>query len=242
MIESWNDLSSILIESGFKLLIACICGFLLGFERERSQKPAGLRTIVLITVGSTLFMIVSTLIPFMTDWPGEVTRADPSRIASQVVSGIGFLGAGAIIQARGSIHGLTTAAVIWVAAGVGLCIGIGFPLFAIFVTILVLLALVVMEPLRGWLSRRGSTNTIELYVKNDQLTMDRARFVLQQNDIRQKDIEVLSRTDEELLIRVNYFVTAPDAASRLLGALAQIDGIRGNVTSSNTTVDSSRLA
>src|SRR5690606_38344748 len=111
MIENWHELVDQLPTFAVRLLVALVCGTLLGLERERREKPAGIRTIVLITVGSALYMIVSSLVPLAMDWP-EITRADPSRIAAQVVTGIGFLGAGTIIQARGAIHGLTTAAVI----------------------------------------------------------------------------------------------------------------------------------
>ena len=124
MIEEFDFLLGFLPEVAIKPGVACLCGLLLGMEREWRGKPAGLRTITLMTVGATLFMIVSDLVALTIDGPEAITRVDPSRIASQVVSGIGFLGAGAIIQSRGSIHGLTTAATVWVAASIGLCVGV----------------------------------------------------------------------------------------------------------------------
>lgn len=132
---------------------AIVCGLMLGVERERKDKPAGIRTIMLITVGATIYMLVSELIPTMTEGPESITRTDPARVAAQVVTGIGFLGAGTIIQARGSVHGLTTAAVIWVAAAIGLVIGLGFPLLGIGLTLVVLLALVAFEPLTRRMGR-----------------------------------------------------------------------------------------
>jgi len=158
MIEETDLLLEFLPEAGIKLGVAFLCGILLGMERELKGKPAGLRTMTLITVGSTLFMIVSELATVATGGPEAITRVDPSRIASQVVSGIGFLGAGAIIESRGSVHGLTTAATIWVAAGIGLCIGVGFPVLAGGITLLVLTVLVALQPLRTWLNRRGDTS------------------------------------------------------------------------------------
>lgn len=130
---------------------AIVCGLMLGVERERKDKPAGIRTIMLITVGATIYMLVSELIPTITEGPESITRTDPARVAAQVVTGIGFLGAGTIIQARGSVHGLTTAAVIWVAAAIGLVIGIGFPLLGIGLTLVVLTTLVALEPLTKWI-------------------------------------------------------------------------------------------
>lgn len=231
MTESWNDLVPVLLDAGFKLGVAVVCGLLLGFERERRDKPAGLRTILLITVGSTLFMIVSHLIVFIADWPGAVTRVDPSRIASQVVTGVGFLGAGSIIQARGSIHGLTTAAVIWVAAGVGLCVGVGYPLLALALTTAVVLILVVLNPVRHWLSRRGVPRTLDLIVPNDTLTVRRLELVLQQHDVRPDEIDMQPWSEEDICIRVVYNASTHDSTARLLNVLARVEGCAESLSS-----------
>lgn len=227
MTETWHDLITILSGAGVKLLVAVVCGFLLGLERESRHKPAGLRTIILITVGSTLFMILSELIPFVTDWPEATSRVDPSRIAAGVVQGIGFLGAGSIIQARGEIHGLTTAAVIWVAAGVGLCAGIGYPLLAIVLTLAVLAVLVVLDPLRRWLARRGPARMLELVVPNDTIVVRRLQLMLQQHDIRRDEIDMQPMDDERLHVTVTYFAGSAGATSRLLDTLANIEGVKG---------------
>src|SRR6266705_414513 len=104
---------------GLKLLMAVACGGAIGFERELSRKPAGLRTNVLVCVGAALFMIVSRHIG------GGAPYTDPARLVAQVVTGIGFIGAGVILQSRGSITGLTTAATIFIVAAVGITIGGG---------------------------------------------------------------------------------------------------------------------
>jgi putative Mg2+ transporter-C (MgtC) family protein len=103
-----------------KLLLACICGGAIGFLRERERKAAGLRTHMLVSAGSALLMMVSIYMSQL--FPGT----DGSRIASNVVTGIGFIGAGTIIQAGVGIIGITTAASIWVAAAIGLAVGCGF--------------------------------------------------------------------------------------------------------------------
>src|SRR3989475_10748749 len=95
-----------------KLLLAAVLGGVIGLERELRDKPAGLRTNILICLGSTLFMSISTRV-------AEVLGGDPTRIAAQIISGIGFLGAGAVLHSHGFVLGLTTAATIWVVAGVG---------------------------------------------------------------------------------------------------------------------------
>ncbi len=117
---------------------AVLCGAAIGIERERKGKPAGFRTNTLICLGATLYMLVAEFL-FLKLGLGN---SDPTRIASQVVTGIGFLGAGTIIQSRGTITGLTSAATIWVVAGIGLIIGAGFPWLGLLCTALVLLTLV----------------------------------------------------------------------------------------------------
>jgi|RhiMetdeSRZDD1v2_1073273.scaffolds.fasta_scaffold27849_2 putative Mg2+ transporter-C (MgtC) family protein len=110
-----------------KLFLAAILGGMIGMERELRDKPAGLRTNILICVGSTLFMSISTRV-------AQVLGGDPTRIAAQIISGIGFLGAGAVLHSHGFVLGLTTAATIWVVAGIGMALGSGMYSLAVFVT------------------------------------------------------------------------------------------------------------
>src|SRR5215813_8425105 len=110
-----------------KLVLATILGGIIGIEREIRDKPAGLRTNILICVGSTLFMSISTKV-------AQLLGGDPTRIAAQIISGIGFLGAGAVLHSHGFVMGLTTAATIWVVAGVGMALGSGMYMVAIFTT------------------------------------------------------------------------------------------------------------
>jgi len=127
-------LSIVEIEIIAKLAIAAILGMLVGLERELHHKPAGMRTHVLVCIGATLFAIISTSIK------GDLV--DTSRIASSVVLGIGFLGAGIIFKEADRVKGLTTAAELWVLAAIGLAVGIGFYFTAIATTTIVLLILV----------------------------------------------------------------------------------------------------
>ena len=129
-----------------KFGLAIACGAAIGIERELHDKPAGLRTNMLICVGSTLITMVSIHVA-LTYAERQINIADPGRIAAQIVSGIGFLGAGTIIQARGSVHGLTTAATMWFLAGIGLGIGSGAYAPAIAGTAILLVTL----SLLGWL-------------------------------------------------------------------------------------------
>jgi len=119
----------------FKILLSAFLGGIVGLEREWSHKKAGLRTNILIAISSTLLTIMSLSIA----QSGKI--GDPGRVIAQIVTGIGFLGAGTIIQARLSIHGLTTAATIWTVAAIGIAVGIGQQLLAFLVTILVVIIL-----------------------------------------------------------------------------------------------------
>jgi putative Mg2+ transporter-C (MgtC) family protein len=129
-------------ESLLRLALAAALGGLIGVEREIREREAGLRTHLLVALGSALFTIVSAygFHAFLASGQ-SVVRADPTRIAAQIVTGIGFLGAGAIIRQGLSVRGLTTAATLWVVAAIGLAAGAGYYSAAVFTTALVLVSL-----------------------------------------------------------------------------------------------------
>jgi len=120
-----------------QVLCAILVGFLIGFNRELSNKAAGIKTNIMICLGATLYTSLSLL-----NINPDVAGQDPNRLAAQIVSGIGFLGAGAIMRGDGHISGLTTAATIWVVAALGVAIGFGFPSVAIGVSLIVLMILI----------------------------------------------------------------------------------------------------
>lgn len=130
-----------------RILTAAFLGGVLGFERELRQKSAGLRTNILIAIGSTLFTLMSYKI-------ADATGADPGRIAAQIVTGIGFLGAGAIMRTDSGVHGLTTAATVWVNAAVGLAVGGGEYRLAFTATAVTVAVLLALYPLEGVIDRR----------------------------------------------------------------------------------------
>ena len=123
---------------------AVLCGFIVGWERERSHKPAGLRTTILICLGSCIFVMSQEMIARL-----GYGVMDPSRIAGQIVTGVGFLGAGAILHQGVTVTGLTTAATIWLIAAIGVLIGVGYVYTAVAVTVCTML---ILQPLR-WLER-----------------------------------------------------------------------------------------
>jgi putative Mg2+ transporter-C (MgtC) family protein len=127
-----------------RLGVAVILGAIIGIERELMHKPAGLRTHMLVSLGAAIFTIASLSF-----------SDDPARIASGIVTGIGFLGAGSIIAMRGHIQGITTAATLWVSAGIGLSVGMGEYLFAIVGTALIFIILKVKSVEEKFLEKKG---------------------------------------------------------------------------------------
>lgn len=135
----------ITLEDLIKLLVAVIIGSVIGFEREVHSKAAGLRTITLITVGATIFTVLST----------RFGSGDPARVAANIVVGMGFLGAGTILSTGGKVKGLTTASSMWVAAALGLAIGIGEYALAGATTIVVVTVLALFARFDRWLDIKG---------------------------------------------------------------------------------------
>ncbi|HEX9976344.1 MAG TPA: MgtC/SapB family protein [Dehalococcoidales bacterium] len=129
------------LEMALRLVLAAALGAIIGYQRERAGKPAGLRTHMLISIGSALFTVASAF--------GFTGTVDPTRIAAGIVTGIGFLGAGAILHREGGIvAGLTTAATIWVSAAIGLAAGAGLYVISAVTTALVMIVLLLPHPIR----------------------------------------------------------------------------------------------
>lgn len=143
------------IETFKRLALAMAAGAALGFERERADKPAGLRTYMLVVEGATLFMLCGLLLSQQLFLAGRIS--DPGRIASTVIQGIGFIAAGVIITTGREVVGLTTAAGIWVATAIGLLIGAGFYGLAMGATVATIVALLLLREVErrmGWNSRK----------------------------------------------------------------------------------------
>lgn len=154
-----HDLGVILLP----LLISAIAGGAVGLERESTNRPAGLRTHVLVCVGSTLVMQVSLEMYRLSQLSG-FGNGDPGRIAAQVVSGIGFLGAGTIMREGANIRGLTTAASLWVVSGIGLAVGAGLYLQTLVATVIVLLTLKTLSEVEARFIVKGGNHTLIVHV------------------------------------------------------------------------------
>jgi putative Mg2+ transporter-C (MgtC) family protein len=163
-----------------RVLVGAALGAVIGLERERDNQPAGLRTHMILVIGATLAMVLSVNLGYLYAQPG--TPADPARLAAQVISGIGFLGAGAILRYGFNVKGLTTATSLWTMAIVGLTVGAGYYLVAVVTTAIMLLVL-------------GLLNVIE----NRFVRTSVARFISVQADYRKGVVK-------EVRKKVNDFV------------------------------------
>ncbi|QCT04225.1 MgtC/SapB transporter [Paenibacillus algicola] len=149
----------------FRLVLALVLGGMIGWERERSNHAAGLRTHILVCMGSSLIMLLSVY--GFADFVDEVNvRIDPARLATAVITGIGFLGAGTILFTGKSITGLTTAASIWVVGAIGLAVGAGFYFAAIVSTLLILVNLVVFNKLEQRYIRGSKLHLVTVHASN----------------------------------------------------------------------------
>ena len=166
-----------------RLVAAAALGSLVGAERERLMWAAGLRTHMLVSVGACLFMIVSAY--GFAGVTGDKIILDPSRVAAQVVSGIGFLGAGSILMRGDLIRGLTTAASLWSVAALGLAVGGGLYLEAAAATIIILVILAGIKPIEKWIQNRNQTLRLRLRVASGRLPFDELQRRL---DIRERKI------------------------------------------------------
>ena len=146
------------IQIVFRLILAGILGGMVGFERERREKAAGFKTHILVCIGSCLIMLTSM---HMFDIYKGIAVLDPARIAAQVVTGVGFLGAGTIIRFRASVRGLTTAASLWAIAAIGLAVGSGFYLAAIVTSIIILLSLLLLGKVQAKISGKDKLKSFD---------------------------------------------------------------------------------
>ena len=140
-----------LFELLFKVLLAVLLSSLIGFERELRQKGAGLRTHILVGLGSTLIVLTSL---HLFDIYKDITVIDPTRMITGIITGIGFLCAGTIIQAQSGVRGLTTAATLWIVSCVGIAVGAGHYLAAVFVSIIIFFVLIPMRSVEYKLSKK----------------------------------------------------------------------------------------
>jgi len=185
-----------------KLVLSLVLGAIIGIERRRKGQIAGLRTFALISMGATLAMLISIYIP--QEYLG-LKNGDPGRIAAQVVSGVGFLGAGAIIQMKGSVRGLTTAAGIWMTACIGLAVGAGMYLISIIATLLIIFILVNIERIEQRHNFLWESKIIRVKMHGILNEIQPLRDVLTSNDVHISD-EFMKFDYEDGFTIINFMV------------------------------------
>lgn len=208
------------VELVIRLILAAIIGGFIGIEREFSNRPAGLRTHILVTVGSALITLVSK--------DAFAGIGDPARIAAQIVTGIGFLGAGTIIKTGNSIKGLTTAASLWISAGIGIAIGAGYYLGALVTAGIVLLTLVNVMGFEKKLIKR-TYNTIEIFTRGRTGLLGEIGTVLGEHQIYIKDIRMIPTDENDNLDDLAFEITVklPEVINldRLFNYLYSIENV-----------------
>lgn len=171
-----------------RLLLSVVLGLFIGIEREMHRQPAGMRTHILICIGATLVTIASVYLPISVSGIG--LSADAARITAQIVSGIGFLGAGAIIKFGATVRGITTAATIWVTAAIGITIGLGLFYFSVIATLLVLVVLVGFESFEQRLFSAEFFKALEVEFSPSALKVAEIRELLVAHHIRVRTVDM----------------------------------------------------
>ena len=227
---------SLYVGFGIKIMTATILGLLVGFDRERKMKSAGLKTNMLICLGACMYTAVSLLTSV------DAAVADPNRVAAQIVSGIGFLGAGAIIQSRGSVVGMTTAATIWIVAAIGMVVGMGYPIVATVFTITVLVVLTFIGPIYQLIEKKGGHKTVHLEILSKGGVKHSVKeIVLQEVDVIHEIFEKIVDPDSNQRLLNIYITIHPRRVQNLmedLGNIIQVKKVNYHFTTNNDISDS----
>jgi putative Mg2+ transporter-C (MgtC) family protein len=206
------------IEQLARLAIAAVLGGMVGAERELSDQPAGLRTHILLTVGACLFTLISAY--------GFGPNSDPSRLAAQIVTGVGFLGGGAILRHGLTIRGLTTAASIWATCALGVAVGVGSYVLAVGATVLVLGVLVGLRAIRNVL-RNHAASREELTVLTDpDFQVEKLTELLHREGVSVRGLQREVGTDGSGRVLLVAKLPARYRAAQLVEEIAALDGVR----------------
>lgn len=211
--------------SVFKLLLSLLLGSIVGLERRHKGQIAGMRTFALISMGATLAMLVSIYIP--QEYMG-LKNGDPGRIAAQVISGIGFLGAGAIIQMKGSVRGLTTAAGIWMTACIGLAVGAGMYLIATMACVLIIFVLTALDLAEKKFFRGNEAKIVRLKVNEIVKDTEIYRECFRKHGVHVSD--VFLRYDYTINVSTLNFMVRTAHTTRFEQLFADISRL-GNILS-----------
>lgn len=207
-----------------RMLLATLSGGIIGMERERIRRAAGFRTHILVCGGSALVMLISL---FLFETYGAYTNIDPSRLGAQVISGIGFLGAGTILKDGSSIKGLTTAASLWAVSCIGLAIGSGFYVGGITATVLVLIALKFFPGFERFRVDKRSRFFLELVINNVPGQIGKVADTLGQHGLQIVEItlEVDSEESEVAILNLSCKGKSTLTKEELLDIMGNVEGV-----------------
>ena len=211
-----------------KLLLSALAGGLVGLEREKHGRPAGMRTNLLVAVGACTMMIISEAFYLKYGaFSGEsVLRLDPSRTAAQIITGIGFLGAGVIIKEGATVRGLTTAASLWAVAGLGMAFGMGHFVLGAFSTVLIIGSLVSLKKF-DLIIRKDRYLTLTVTARNRDSLNDDLETLFKEQGLRITDIS--SQVDleaDEIFFRIVVTRQKHRIGRELTAAIVKLEGIR----------------
>lgn len=203
----------------FQLLVALLCGGLIGYQRETTERPAGFRTHILVCVGSAVYMLVSVAV--------AGAQYDPGRIAAQVASGIGFLGAGTIIKQGSVVRGLTTAASLWAVAGIGLAAGYGGRALSIAVlgTGVVFLALSLLRQFELRFERGHRIFVLEITLQQPRERVEWLQQILAAHNVEVQSLAIGDEHEGQGSITIEGRIPLPDAADRVVRELMRGRGV-----------------
>jgi putative Mg2+ transporter-C (MgtC) family protein len=211
------------LNSVVRLVLACILGGTIGYEREQTNRPAGFRTHILVCVGAALVMLTSE---FIFNKYSGYTNLDPARLGAQVISGIGFLGAGTIIREGFSVKGLTTAASLWAVSCVGIAAGTGFYEGAIMAAILIYLTLIVLKKLEEKIADKNLYRNIFIESRNIPDLLGSISRILDEHDITIRNIEFISAEDSDRYV-TKFLIKIPRGFNNrdVMSELSKLEGI-----------------
>lgn len=217
----WREVLS-RIEITIRLLLSIILGGIVGFEREKVGKPAGLRTHILVCLGSTVTMLTSLFMFYQ--FQGKA-NLDPGRISAQVISGIGFLGAGTIILEGPNVKGLTTAATLWIIAAIGLAVGIGFYYGAVLCTIIVFIVLRTLSKFEKNILNNHCNKTLVIVLKNSSSNLGKISALLEDMNIAVNNIQINFSKDKNIELSIRLPKNSLELEKRIIEELSHLNDI-----------------
>ncbi len=211
------------IEIMIRLLLAGLLGGVIGYEREHTNRPAGFRTHILVCVGSALVMITSEFI--FEKYRGTV-NLDPARLGAQVISGIGFLGAGTIIRDGFNVRGLTTAASLWAVSCVGIAVGIGFYEGAVAATFLIFLTLITLKKAERHFSKKNRYKTFTVESDSVPGQVGSVSSLLEKYNIEVKNIQLYRNKENGLMIKLLVKLPGGGIDVQAVSDLQGLEGVK----------------